>query len=140
MMNRWEEDEKWKIKLGNLYIPDHVDSEKFLKKLKIRYYNENVEKYEPKTTESTNYTHVHENSTTKNNEKFYIITSLTVNFYIFVLSIFTFFSPNLYRNTVITAALNFFVSYIRTNGVLKKKNIFNTTSSIQEFFINYQKI
>ena len=140
MMNRWEEDEKWKIKLGNLYIPDDVDSEKFLKKLKIRYYNENVEKYEPKITESTNHTHVHENSTTKTNEKFYIITSLTVNFYIFVLSIFTFFSPNLYRNTVITAALNFFVSYIRTNGVLKKKIIFNTTSSIQEFFINYQKI
>eukprot|EP01080_Neovahlkampfia_damariscottae_P007282 gene7282-11600_t len=135
---KWNEDENWKIKLSNLYIPDEVDSEKFLKKLQIRYYNENIEKYDPPGNIKHDNSHKSGNNSKKKNEKFFVFTSLCINTYIFILCILTFFSPSLYRNTVITAAINFIVTYIRNNGI--NSSIFyklSTDANGQYFMLSF---
>jgi cation transport ATPase len=54
--NRWDTDEKWLLYKSNLCFPEHADHTKLLEKYKLKYYNQNVEKYEPPQQEQPSYT------------------------------------------------------------------------------------
>jgi hypothetical protein len=113
--NRWDRDEKWKTYKANLYLPEGVDTAKIIKKYKIKYFNENVERYQPKEEETTSENPSTPSETSNNLQNTYI--NLVINLYILSLCFLTLFSPKYYKNAVFTAGINFIFSYVRMHGV-----------------------
>lgn len=120
--NRWDEDQRWEIYRCNLQFPDGSNEEEMIEKYKIRYYNQFIEKYEPKfqpreRLQNNNIPRPQNTQNVQDPPSQLQTFSVVLNLVIMVTSLMGIFLDNQYQQSLTFSIINFLITIIKNYGV-----------------------
>lgn len=125
----WDNSQLWKLYLNNLTFPEYADKDALLEKFKIRWYNNNIEAYQPPTEVSSQKTSPNQSTTTastssdsassvQNSGNINLgMINLLLSAFILFSSVFGIFSESQYRYAILISICNYLLYLFRTYGL-----------------------